>query len=103
MLDAETLRDFAQKVRQAFPGAQVYGFGSRVRGDATIDSDLDLCVVVPSLTPAIRDSIWHIAWEIGFERGVVLQTLCYEKESFESGPHSFSPLVRDVLAHGIIA
>ena len=78
-------------------------FGSRARGDADPDSDLDVLVVLDSQpTDSGRDLISDCAWEAGFEHGIVVvpivevgrqwwtpNILCCEsffiKQSFESG------------------
>lgn len=47
LADRRMLHEFAARVRERQPHARVWAFGSRARGDAAPDSDLDLCVVVP--------------------------------------------------------
>ena len=44
--DRQILKEFSAKVREQFPEAQIWAFGSQVRGDAQPDSDLDICAVV---------------------------------------------------------
>jgi predicted nucleotidyltransferase len=44
--DHRILEIFAAQVRQQFPEARIWAFGSRARGDATWESDLDVCVVL---------------------------------------------------------
>jgi len=50
-------------------------FGSQARGDAVFGSDIDLSVVLPNLEKATLDTALDIAWEIGFEAGVVLSVV----------------------------
>ena len=59
------------------------------------ESDLDVCVVLDALGPESRLRISDIAWEIGFAAGIVISTVVFEREQFENGPYSVSPLVRD--------
>ncbi|MEB3290787.1 MAG: nucleotidyltransferase domain-containing protein, partial [Leptolyngbya sp.] len=44
--DHQILKEFSANVRQQFPDAQIWAFGSRARGNAQPDSDFDICVVV---------------------------------------------------------
>lgn len=101
--DRRILEIFAARVRQHFPEARIWAFGSRARGDATWESDLDVCVVVDELPSEERRTIGHIAWEVGFEHQMVITTVCFTKEEFERGPMSESTLVMNVLREGVAA
>lgn len=101
--DRQILDLFAARVRERFPDADVWAFGSRVRGDATWESDLDVCVVDNDLTPADHHTIGDIAWEVGFEHGLVIVPICFTHEAFERGPMSASTLVANILREGLTA
>ena len=101
--DKALLRQFAARLREFLPGASLWAFGSRARGDATDASDLDICVVADRLDRAARDLIRRIAWEVGFANDVVITTVKYSREAFERGPSSASPLVRTILREGVPA
>ena len=101
--DHHILQIFAARVRQRFPAARLWAFGSRARGDATWESDLDICVVLEKLTYEDRDTIGHIAWEVGFEYEMVIMTVCFTDEGFECGPMSESTLVMNRLREGVTA
>jgi predicted nucleotidyltransferase len=94
---------FATRVRQHFPAARIWAFGSRARGDATWESDLDICVVLEKLTSEDRDAIGHIAWEVGFEHEMLIMPICFTNEEFERGPMSESTLVMNILREGVAA
>ena len=47
VVDEPLLRTIAAEIQAAIPGAEVRLFGSRARGTARPDSDLDLLVTVP--------------------------------------------------------
>jgi len=101
--DHQILSIFATRVRELFPGAVIRAFGSRARGTSAEDSDLDVCIVVPIINDDIDRKIMDIAWDVGFEHDVVISTVTYSRDEFETGPCSQSPLVKVVLKEGIAA
>jgi predicted nucleotidyltransferase len=101
--DRDILDTFSRQLREQIPGAGVYAFGSRVSGTAETDSDLDVCVVVPHLDHAVRDTIREVAWQVGFDRGVLISTVKFTEQAFRHGAVASSPLVRTIMAEGIAA
>jgi predicted nucleotidyltransferase len=101
--DRRILDLFAARVRQHFPAARIWAFGSRARGDSTWESDLDVCVVLHQHAPDTDDLIGQIAWGIGFEHELVITPLCFASEEFEHGPMSASTLVTNILQDGVAA
>ncbi len=102
--DRHLLDTFAARVRQRYPEALVWAFGSRARGQAAWDADLDVCVVLPrAVTRAIKDWIGDVAWAVGFEADRIITTVVFERAAFETGPQSVSPLVANILREGVVA
>lgn len=71
-LDQELRRNIADRIRAAVPEvAEVLLFGSRARGDARPDSDVDLVLIVPgepdrrSVAVRARRGLWGLG--IGFD------------------------------------
>ena len=101
--DRRILAEFAARVRELEPRARLWAVGSRARGDPAPDSDLDLCVVLPQVTPDLRRRIRAVAWEIGFQHERLLATVVLPEEEFENGPTSASTLVQNIHAEGVVA
>ncbi len=82
-----TDREIAGLLRQRLAqGAKIEDFrvfGSRVRGEATPESDLDVYIVVTDLTPVLRRWIDEIAWEVGFDNDRVISTLVTTRRGLE--------------------
>lgn len=75
-------------------------FGSRARGDAVRDSDMDVLVVVDQLDKSTADYISDCAWESGFGSGIVVVPFSYSKSEWE-GIESQSLLAANIKADGI--
>ncbi len=101
--DRLVLKEFAARVNARYPEARIWAFGSRVRGDAREDSDLDICVVVPGLDRAAWEGISDMAWEVGFENDLLITTVKFDQDAFERGVPSESPLVQAILREGVAA
>lgn len=101
--DRRILEVFAERVRTVIPAARISAFGSRARGTAHPESDFDLCVVLPVVTPQAREAIYAIAWEIGFAEGCVLAPILLSQDDFEHAPLSASTLVRTIRREGVAA
>jgi DNA polymerase sigma len=99
--DKRILTQFAKLVRQQFPDARIWAFGSRVKGTATQESDLDVCIVLQTLDEAIDRQIRYDAWQVGFDHELVISTVTYSTEQFEHGPCSQSSLVHNILTQGV--
>ncbi len=99
--DRQILSLFASLIRKSFPDARIWAFGSRVKGTATEESDLDVCVVVHTKDDTIKRSIRDVSWQVGFDNDLVISTIIYSDEEFERGPCSVSPLVKTILREGV--
>ena len=63
-----------RRLQQALPGLlAVYAFGSRARGEATSDSDLDLAVLVEGKADPVQ--LWELAGELADIAGCTVDLL----------------------------
>ncbi len=101
--DKKILELFTARVRDLYRDARVWAYGSRVRGDATWESDFDIFILLPKKDEFAETKIRNIGWEIGFEHERVLTTVIMEQNQFEHGPMSESTLVKNILHEGLEA
>ena len=99
--DREIAQELRQRLAQGVKIEDLRVFGSRARGEATPDSDLDIYLVVTELNPALRRWIDEIAWEVGFARDRVISTLVTTRRGLEQGPFGAQPVVRTIEREGI--
>ena len=98
--DRRILDQFSGRVRERFPDVRIWAFGSRARGNATWDSDFDICIVLDRVDLENDRCIRDIAWEVGFVNERVITTVVLDEDQFERGPMSESTLVANILQEG---
>ncbi len=77
-------------------------FGSRARGDADPDSDVDVLVVIEGAADeATRDYVSDCAWEAGYREGVVIVPVVFSREEWEEGPERGSLLAQAIEREGV--
>ena len=76
-------------------------FGSRVRGDADSESDLDIFIEIEADTPEVRRRISEIVWEVGFEMDRVIAPVVTTRYELDHGIMGVSPLYRNIEREGI--
>ena len=80
---------------------RVYAYGSRVRGDEDLGSDLDLLVELREVTRTAKRQILDRAWELSLEEGYVVSVVIVSQEAFEQGPLSASEFARSIRRDGV--
>jgi len=76
-------------------------FGSRARGGATEDSDLDVFVEIERLDPAIKHAIESVVWEVSFNHCIVVSPFVVTRKELEETALRSSPIVLDILEQGV--
>lgn len=101
--DLKIVERFKSLVSQRVRVHEIRVFGSRARGDATEESDLDVLVVVDRLDHSIEKYISDCAWEAGFPDDVVVMPVSISMDALKNSPVRESVFIRNVYREGIAA
>lgn len=108
MKTVETIREsIANGVRRILARvAPIQGkailFGSRARGDARVDSDWDVLILLDKdrITPADMDYVSYPIRELGWEIDAMVNPVMYTMKDWES--KSFTPFYKNVMKEGVV-
>jgi predicted nucleotidyltransferase len=102
---ARALRRFSDAMERRFGSRtrELKLFGSRARGDAHEDSDVDLLVVVDDLSESERGEVFDLAWAAAAEEEefVVLAPIPYSTLQVAEQRRREKRLLREIDAYGV--
>ncbi|HOL21979.1 MAG TPA: nucleotidyltransferase domain-containing protein [bacterium] len=76
-------------------------FGSKVRGNDTSDSDIDIMLVIEKVAPKIVSELDRIIFEINLKYDTFISSIIIGKDEIEKGPMSESPIYKTIQKEGI--
>lgn len=99
MTDEALIAEAGRRLAAAAPGAKVVLFGSRARGEARPDSDLDLLVIEPGEVSKRRAETARLRKELrGLE--VALDVIVVSAKHVEEWGHFDGTVVNEALSEG---
>lgn len=99
--DRSTARELKERLSKIASVIDLIIFGSRARGDQDEYSDMDVFIEVASLDKELKEKIYEIVWEVGFENFMVISPLICTKDEIENSPLRSAPIVKNIFEEGI--
>jgi predicted nucleotidyltransferase len=99
--DYMVAKELKEKLSEVTSLVDLIVFGSRARGNQDEFSDLDISIIVPSLNTELKERIYEIAWEVGFENYVVISPLVFTEDEIENSALRSAPIVKNILEEGV--
>ena len=101
--DRAAVIDYVDRIRNRFTDRvrAVILFGSKARGDADAESDIDLLVLVDAENSQFRSELWRIASDVSLDYNVVLSPRVFGEARWAETRRMRLPLYRAIVADGV--
>lgn len=92
---------FRDALSKKFTVIDIRVFGSKVRGNATADSDIDIMVELEEYSPRVETVVDDLIFEINLEYNCILSVIVFSRKELEEGPLSESPIYKVIRKEGV--
>ncbi len=96
------LKETAKALSAYHDVLEVVVFGSRVRGDFTGDSDMDVLVVISEADLDLENKVIHVLSELELKYDVPLSPVIFTKREYDINKNMGSPFISNVEREGIV-
>jgi len=62
---------------------------------------VDVSIVVQSLNQELKERIYEVVWEVGFDNYLFISPLIFTKDEIENSPLRSAPIVKNILEEEI--
>lgn len=76
-------------------------YGSKVRGQSTAESDIDVMIIVEEYSHDFQSMIDDIIFELNLEYDCFISATIFSRDELENGPMSESPLYKTAVKEGV--
>ena len=103
MKRTEIVNAVKNTLHRVAPDATAMLYGSEARGEARLDSDIDVLVLLEKekVTLHDRQQITYPLYDVEFETGVIISTMVFSKQAWEN-EMKITPFYHNVMKEGVL-
>lgn len=95
------LRSLRKALSRQFNLVDFCLFGSKVRGEALPESDLDVMIEIEESTFDIESQIDDIIFDVNLKNDCFMSAIIFGKKEIEEGPLGESPIYKTIAKEGV--
>ena len=99
--DLRVVRELKTHLMEDVPLHRLIVFGSRARGDADPESDLDVLVELDHADLRARKLVTENTWEVSLRNSMVITPVTVDRREWETGVQKSSLLARAITMEGV--
>jgi Nucleotidyltransferase domain. len=99
--ELQSLNDLKQSLNLDFQLLDLRLYGSKARGTADADSDIDVMIELEDLHPTLYEKVFDLLFDINLRYGVFISAVLFGRKELEDGPMSASPLFKAIERDGV--
>lgn len=100
--EKKTLSEIVETLSAEPEVLRIIAFGSRVRGDFTGDSDLDVFVLVEKKDLSLKNRIIDVFYDFEMRTGIPFSVVIQSRQEFEFNAALGSPFIKAILKEGVV-
>ncbi|HNW27047.1 MAG TPA: nucleotidyltransferase domain-containing protein [Spirochaetota bacterium] len=82
--------------------AEIFIYGSRARGEASMESDWDVMVITPhAIAASLKNAIRHALYEVEWDYACVISSIIHSREEWDNPLMKMTPFHRNVTRDAI--
>lgn len=90
-----------EEIAKRYPLRWMKLFGSKARGNADIESDLDVAIVIEELDWEIEKSVYEICFYTGLEHDALISPIVYSGQELSQSRTCSTPFFKNLERDGI--
>lgn len=99
--EQEALKVLRTELKKRYNPIDMRLFGSKARGESTLDSDIDVFIVLREVNWKIEREIYDLCFEISLEHDVLISPIIFSEEELKGSAMKVSPFLAAVEREGI--